>query len=163
FDIFSANLSKEGSVLYLRTDGDMYEDASYPSGIGGPSFAFTGFGLRFFDYDRDADMDLIQVNGHVLDDVHETDPNQTFEQVPHFYENRGDGTFLQIGPKLSPFFAEPDVGRGLAVGDLDNDGDEDVVVVESDHPLKVLENVLVTANHGIAFELIGTKSPRDAI
>ena len=165
FDVYSANLSKEASVLYLRTDGDMFEDATYKSGIGNPTFLFTGFGARFFDYDRDADLDLIQVNGHVLDDVHESDPNQSFEQVPLFFENRGDGTFLSVGPKLSKFFQEADVGRGLAVGDLDDDGDEDVVVLESDHPIRVLENVLDTSNHWIGFALIGDgkASPRDAI
>ena len=165
FDVYSANLSKESSVLYLRTDGDYYEDATYKSGIGNPTYLFTGFGARFFDFDRDADLDLFQVNGHVLDDIRESDPNQSFEQVPLFLENRGDGTFLPVGPKLSRFFQEADVGRGLAVGDLDGDGDLDAVVVESDHPLRVLENVLETFNHWIGLFLAGDgkKSPRDAI
>src|SRR5262249_62048624 len=87
------------------------------SGVLAPTLLYTGFGLRFFDYDRDADMDLIQVNGHVLDDVHDFDPAQTFEQVPNFLENRGDGTFTEIGPHLSPFFQRADVGRRLAVRD----------------------------------------------
>jgi hypothetical protein len=163
FDIVSANFGKEGTVLYVRGDGEYYDDRSIPSGLLGPSYLFTGFGARFFDYDRDADVDLMVVNGHIVDNVHDVDPSQTFEQVPHFFENRGDGTFVQIGPKLSPFFEKPNLGRGLAVGDLDNDGDEDAVVLENDHPLVLLENVVANANHWIAFELVGTKSPRDAI
>jgi len=162
-DLASANLGREGTVLYLRRDGELFEDRSARSGVLAPTLLYTGFGLRFLDYDRDGDMDLIQVNGHVLDDVHDFDPAQTFEQVPNFLENRGDGTFAEIGPSLSPFFTRADVGRGLAVGDLDNDGDLDVVVLENDHAARVLENVLVTSNHWIGFQLVGTRSPRDAI
>jgi hypothetical protein len=162
-DLASANLGREGTVLYVRRDGGLFEDRSARSGVLAPTLLYTGFGLRFFDYDRDADMDLMQVNGHVLDDVHDFDASQTFEQVPNFLENRGDGTFAEIGPRLSPFFTEPDVGRGLAVGDLDDDGDLDAVVLENDHRARVLENVLATANHWIGFKLVGTKSPRDAI
>jgi hypothetical protein len=162
-DVLSANFGREGIVLYRRTDCDFFDDVSFASGLAGPSYLCTGFGLRLFDYDRDADLDLMVVNGHVLDDAHDLDPNQTFEQCPQFFENRGDGTFVEIGARLSPFFRRANVARGLAVGDLDEDGDEDAVVLENDHALQVLENVVANANHSIAFKLVGTKSPRDAI
>src|SRR5262249_62132496 len=116
------------------------------SGVLAPTLLYTGFGLRFFDYDRDADMDLIQVNGHVLDDVHDFDAAQTFEQVPNFLENRGDGTFTEIGPRLSPFFQRADVGRGLADGDPDVDGEQDVLGHESDPPAPGLGTVLARPN-----------------
>jgi hypothetical protein len=163
FDLFSANFGKEPNVLYVRGEDGFYEDRSYPSGLGEPSYLFTGFGSRFFDQDRDGDQDLIVVNGHIVDDAHLLDPSQTFEQVPHFYENRGDGTFREIGSKLSPFFRRPDVGRGLATGDLDDDGDLDVVVLENDHPVVLLENRVANANRWIGLSLTGTRSPRDAI
>jgi hypothetical protein len=163
FDIVSANFGKEGTVLYVRGDGEFFDDRSYPSGLADPSYLFTGFGARFFDYDRDGDVDLMVVNGHIVDNVHDVDPSQTFEQVPHLFENRGDGTFVPVGPQVSPFFEKQNLGRGLAVGDLDNDGDEDVVVLENDHPIALLECVDDPPNHWIAFELVGTKSPRDAI
>jgi hypothetical protein len=162
-DVLSANFGREGIVLYHRTDGDFFDDVSFAAGLAGPSYLCTGFGMRLFDYDRDADLDLMVVNGHVLDDAHDMDPNQTFEQLPQFFENRGDGTFVEIGARLSPFFRRANVARGLAVGDLDEDGDEDAVVLENDHALQVLENVVANANHSIAFKLVGTKSPRDAI
>jgi enediyne biosynthesis protein E4 len=163
FDILSANFGKEGTVLYVRGDGDFYDDRSASSGLLDPSYLLTGFGARLFDYDRDADVDLMVVNGHISDNVHDLDPSQTFEQVPQFFENRGDGTFVEVGRKVSPFFEKPNLGRGLAVGDLDNDGDEDAIVLENDHAMVVLEDVRADANHWIAFELKGSKSPRDAI
>jgi hypothetical protein len=163
FDIVSVNFGKEGTVLYVRGDGEFFDDRSVRSGLLGPSYLFTGFGARLFDYDRDADVDLMVVNGHIVDNVHDVDPSQTFEQVPQFFENRGDGTFVMVGPRLSPFFEKQDLGRGLAVGDLDNDGDEDAVVLENDHPIVLLESVRNDANRWIAFELTGSKSPRDAI
>jgi len=162
-DVLSANFSREGTVLYRRTDGDFYDDASFASGLAGPSYLNTGFGLRLFDYDHDADLDLLVINGHVLDDANEFDPNQTFEQLPQFFENRGDGTFVEVGARLSPFFLRANVGRGLAIGDLDEDGDDDAVVQENDDALQVLENVVANGNHFVALRLVGTKSPRDAI
>jgi hypothetical protein len=163
FDVFSTNLGKEASILYVRGKDGLFEDRTYESGLGEPSYLSTGFGAKFFDYDRDADLDLLVVNGHVVDDVHDSDPSQTFEQVPHFYVNRGDGHFDQVGPKMGPFFTKPNLGRGLAIGDLDDDGDVDAVVLENDHPLVVLENTVANANHWIGFALTGTKSPRQPI
>ena len=163
FDLFSTNFGKEPNVLYVRDAEGLYEDRSYASGLGSPSYLFTGFGARFLDFDRDGDLDLIVVNGHIVDDAAQIDPTQTFEQLPHFYENRGDGTFVEIGATLSPFFRRPDVARGLATGDLDDDGDIDVVILENDHPLVVLENRDPNPNHWIGFALRGTKSPPDAI
>ena len=75
----------------------------------------------------------------------------------------GDGTFVSAGERLAPYFQQKSLGRGLAAGDLDDDGDLDLVVLENDGPVRVLENVLATQNHWIAFKLIGTRSPRDAI
>ncbi len=163
FDLFSANFGKEPNVLYVRGKDGYYDDRSYPSGLGEPSYLSTGFGARFFDYDRDADVDLMVVNGHIVDNAEQFDPSQTFKQLPHLYANKGNGTFEQIGPRLSPFFKARIVGRGLATGDLDDDGDLDVVVLENDGPLAVLENVGDFPGRWIGFQLVGTKSPRDAI
>ncbi len=162
-DLFSANFGKEPSVLYVRGAGEFFEDRSYPSGIGEPSYLLTGFGSRFLDYDKDGDVDLIVVNGHIVDNAAELDPSQSFEQLPHFYENRGGGLFDQVGPRLSPFFTKRNLGRGLATGDLDDDGDLDVVVLENDHPVVVLENRVANGNHWVGFSLTGTASPRSAI
>jgi len=163
FDLFATNFAKEPNVLYVRGKDGYYDDRSYPSGLGEPSYLSVGFGARFFDYDRDADLDLIVVNGHIVDNVELADATQSFKQVPHFYENRGNGTFAQVGERLGPFFTTPDVGRGLATGDLDDDGDLDVVVLENDAPLVVLENAGKFPGRWIGLALVGTRSPRDAL
>ncbi len=162
-DLLSANFGREGSVLYVRGDDGTYDDRSVASGIYDATLLSTGFGARFFDFDRDADMDLIQVNGHVLDNVHDIDEAQTFEQMPLLLENQGAGKFVAASERLGPWSRQKALGRGLALGDLDDDGDQDVVVLENDGPLRVLENVLETKNHWIGFKLVGTRSPRDAI
>ncbi|HET6162233.1 MAG TPA: FG-GAP-like repeat-containing protein, partial [Planctomycetota bacterium] len=162
-DLFAANFGKEASILYVRGADGFYEDRTWPSGLGAPSYLFTGFGARFFDVDKDGDFDLMVVNGHIVDDIKDADPSQTFEQVPHLYQNRGNGTFDEVGATISPFFRKQNLGRGLATGDLDDDGDLDVVVLENDHPLVLLENRCANGNHWIGFALQGTKSSRDAI
>jgi hypothetical protein len=163
FDLFAANFGKEPNVLYVRGKDGVYDDRSYPSGLGEPSFLFTGFGARFLDFDRDADQDLVVVNGHIVDDAEEFDPTQTFRQIPHLYANDGKGHFKSIGTRLSPFFSTPRVGRGLVSGDLDDDGDLDLIALDNDGPLVLLENSGTPAGGWVSFSLVGTRSPRDAI
>jgi hypothetical protein len=163
FDIFAANFGKEANVLYRRVEEDFYEDHIYSTGLGEASYFMTGFGSEFFDYDLDADLDLMVVNGHIIDVVEQLDPSQTFEQPAHFFENRGDGVFQEIGPQLGAYFREPHLGRGLAVGDLDNDGDLDVVVNNNNQKPGLLENTQASNHHWIGLRLIGRSSGRDAI
>jgi hypothetical protein len=163
FDLFAANFGKETNVLYLRVEEDFYEDRIYPSGTADTSYLFTGFGSELFDFDHDTDLDLVVVNGHILDIIEEIDSSQSFEQIPHFFVNRGDGTFEEKGPEMGPFFHEPQLGRGLAVADLDNDGDLDFVVNHNSGPPAILENRWESDHHWLGLELVGTRSPKQAI
>ncbi len=163
FDIFAANFGKEPNVLYQRQGPDFYDDVANQRGLGEASYLFTGFGADFFDFDRDADLDLMVLNGHILEMAALRDPSQTFEQVAHFYENLGDGRFQEIGSSLGSYFRHRHVGRGLAVGDLDNDGDLDAIASNNDQPAALLENRPRADHRWIGLQLIGTESPRDAI
>ncbi len=165
FDIFSANFAKEPNVLYERIE-DFYEDRIYPRGLGEASYKFTGFGAEFLDFDRDADLDLVVVNGHIIDIVEQLDSTQTFAQEAHLYVNRGDGVFDEKGASIHPFFGERHVARGLCVGDVDDDGDLDLLVSNNDEAPSVLQNLASESSPGdvwIGFRLVGRKSARDAI
>jgi hypothetical protein len=140
FDLIVANLDMEQNTLYRNDGHGLFEDRSTASGLGPPSLLSVGFGCEFFDADLDGDLDCMVANGHVLDNIHLLEPAQTFRQRAHFYRNDGRGKFRQIGKEAGTYFDEPVVGRGLAIGDLDDDGDPDVVVAHWDGGPALLEN-----------------------
>ena len=172
FDLLVANLDFEPNSFFRNDGHGNFDDRSTASGLGPPSLRFVGFGCELFDADLDGDLDALVVNGHVLDNVHLLDSAQTFRQPPHFYRNDGRGRFAQIGAEAGDYFAGQYVGRGLAIGDLDNDGDADAVVAHWDQPPMVLENRTVDARikdgggaapRWIGFELEGSGRNRQAI
>ena len=143
FDLFSANMSKETNTLRVNR-GRSFTDDTDLAGLGAPSYFFVGFGARFFDQDLDGDLDLAIANGHVFDNVDRFDPHQSFAQVAHFYENAGRGKFRLVPPESAgPYFTERHVGRGLATGDLDDDGDTDLVFANWGERPEILENTAI--------------------
>jgi hypothetical protein len=140
FDLIVANLDMEQNTLYRNLGGGLFEDHSVASGLGPPSLLSVGFGCEFFDADLDGDLDCMVANGHVLDNIGLLEPAQTFRQRAHFYRNDGSGRFAQIGGEAGPYFDGKQVGRGLAIGDLDDDGDLDAVVAHWDGEPALLEN-----------------------
>jgi len=140
FDLIVTNLDMEPNTLYRNDGRGLFEDRSLLSGLGPPSLRYVGFGCEFFDADLDGDLDCMVVNGHVIDNIHLLEPSQTFRQPPHYYRNDGTGRFAEINVAAGDYFAGSYVGRGLAVGDLDDDGDLDVVVAHWDGGPAILEN-----------------------
>ena len=157
------NFALDNSPLY-RNDGKWdFQDVSYPSGIGLPSVPFVKWGVAFVDIDNDGWLDLVTVNGHVYPQVDALQTGARYRQPKLVQYNRGDGTFCDASDQSGPPISEPRVSRGLAVGDLFNDGNMDLVVEDLQGSPMVLRNPGLPGRHWVSFELAGTKSNRLAI
>ncbi len=163
FDLVVANLAMEMNTLYRNDGAGRFDDRSTASGFGPPSLLFVGFGCELFDADLDGDQDALIANGHVIDNVELYEPAQTFRQPPLLMRNEGGGRFKSLGAEAGSYFAGRSVGRGLAVGDLDNDGDLDAVVAHWDARPALLENTTNGARPWIGLQLVGAGKNRQAI
>ena len=162
-DLCIANLAMETNTLYVAEGPSLFRDRSELSGLGAPSLRFVGFGCEFFDADLDGDADLMVANGHILDNVELFEPSQTFRQPPQFFEGDGGGRFQEVGAQLGPYFRATWVGRGLATVDLDDDGDDDVIVAHNGERPALLENRLDPKPHWVGIELRQEGANRDAL
>jgi len=122
----------------------------------------SGWGLRFFDYDNGGWKDLVIAQGHDLDTIQKTFPQLRYREPMLLLHNNGR-QFEDVSTRAGPPFQEPWVGRGLATGDIDNDGRIDIVVTTNGGPLHLLHNETVSRNHWLILKLMGHKSNRDAI
>lgn len=156
------NFDNEMIGLYRADGSGNLADIAVQSGVGLPSKTTLGFGCAFADCDLDGSLDLIAVNGHIDDTVRNV-RNVGYAQAPQFFLNNGKGTFREVSAELGGGFNTPKVGRGLAVGDFDRDGDVDVLMTTNNGPAYLFRNDQAGGNHSIRFKLVGTKSNRDAI
>ncbi len=161
--IYVTNFSDENSDLY-RNDGDWnFKEVSFESGTALPSLPYVKWGTSFADLDNDGWLDLVAVDGHVYPQV-DTLPSGAGYREPKVLElNQRDGTFCDASTQAGPALMEKHVSRGLAVGDLFNDGNVDLVVGDLDGSPMILRNHGVPGQHWISFELTGTKSNRLAL
>ena len=156
------NFDNEMIGLY-RADGKRnYSDVAVESGVGLPSKTTLGFGCAFADCDLDGSLDLIVVNGHIDDTVRNV-RNVGYAQPPQLFLNNGRGKFREAGEEAGGGFSLPKVGRGLAVGDIDRDGDQDILMTTNNGPAYLFRNDHTAGNRSIRFLLIGARSNRDAI
>ena len=161
--LYVTNFSDENDLLY-RNDGNWnFNDVSYPSGVALPSLPFVKWGVAFVDLDNDGWLDLITVTGHVYPQVDSLPSGATYREPKQLRMNQKDGNFCDASDQAGPALQEKRVGRGLAVADLFNDGNMDVVVGELDGAPMILKNHGVPGRHWVSFELAGTKSNRLAI
>ena len=156
------NFDNEMIGLYRASGGGNFADVAIPSGVGLASKNTLGFGCTFVDVDLDGALDLIVVNGHIDDTVRNV-RNVGYAQPPQLFLNQGKWTFLEIGGEAGGGFSVPKVGRGLAYGDFDRDGDADILMTTNNGPAYLFRNDQTFGNRSIRFHLIGTKSNRDAI
>jgi len=136
--------------------------ATLTSGLGKITRLFSGWGMRVFDYDNDGRKDLFVANGHVMDNIEVTQPHLSYRQKPLLLRNLGN-TFVNVSSSSGEVFDQAWASRGAAFGDLDNDGDVDIVVSSCDGPVFCLRNEGGNKNHWIGLELHGTQSDRQGI
>ncbi len=161
-DLVITNLANQKYALYQNNGDGSFNYSSYTTGVAGATLLHSGWGTHFFDYDNDGLKDLIVAQGHDIDNIQLNYPQLRYKEPLLLMHNTGTG-FTDVSAASGKVFTEPWVGRGLAVGDLDNDGREDVVVTTNDGPAYVLHNETPTTNHWITLALRGHKSNRDAI
>jgi hypothetical protein len=156
------NFDNEMIGLYRASDGGNYVDIATPSGVGLASKDKLGFGCRFLDADLDGSLDLAVVNGHIDDTVRNV-RGVGYAQPPQFFLNIGEGKFRDVAAEIAGGFAQPKVGRGLAYGDFDRDGDLDLLITTNNGPAYLYRNDQLAGNKSVRLRLVGTKSNRDAI
>jgi hypothetical protein len=143
--------------------GTSYDDIAMPSGLGAPSRSTLGFGCAFFDVNLDGWLDLAVANGHIDETVRNIRGNVGYAQAPQLFLNQRAGKFKDVAEEVGGGFATPIVGRGLAYGDFDQDGDLDLLMTTNNGPAYLFRNDLTSGNRSIRFRLVGVKSNRDAI
>jgi len=165
-DLFLTHLFQETNTLYLAREGDRYADATLGSGLGKQSTDFTGFGAAGIDVDLDGRPELAVVNGRVLRTTAEsgiapTDHWSRYAEENLLFWNEGTGRFRQAGDECGAFCGV-DVGRALATGDVDNDGDTDLLMTSADGRVHLFRNVRPRDGHWLGLRLIDTSGSPDA-
>jgi hypothetical protein len=164
-DLFMTELNGEGSNLYVNGGKALFEDRSAASGLGPASLQYTGFGTGWFDFDNDGWLDLLSVNGRVQAAEGTTADAFPMHQRKLLFRNLRNGRFEDVTQQAGAVFLQPQVGRGAAFGDVDNDGDEDVLVSNDTGPAQLLVNTLSerggTRRHWLGLRLVGASTTRD--
>jgi hypothetical protein len=169
-DVIVTNLTLETNTLYRNLGDSLFADESFVSGIGEPSLLSVGFGANWMDVDNDGDLDLFVANGHIIDNIAlfregvagSALAERRYPQPNHLYINDGTGRFEETHQEAGSGMALVKVSRGSAVGDLDNDGDLDVLIVNSNETADYLRNDSAPAGW-IELKLVGRSSNRSAV
>jgi hypothetical protein len=161
-DLFVANVDHEMYSLYHNNHQGGFDDVSLRTPIGPITRLMSGWGLKFFDFNNDGDLDLIVANGHPDLVIQQHHPELRYRQ-PLLLFQQNAGSWKDVSDSGGPAFVQPLAGRGLALGDFDNDGAIDVLVTTNDGPPLLLRNNAGRDHHWLGLRLIGTRSNIDAI
>ena len=162
-DIIVTNLDRQTHSLYRNLGKGLFANVTFESGIGEATLPFVGFGALFFDYDNDTDLDLAIANGDVIDNINLFRDSTSYEQRNLLLRNDGTGKFKDVGPASGPGFALKKPSRSLSAGDIDNDGDLDLLVGNIGQTPDLLRNDGANNNYSLSIRTVGSKSNRDGI
>ena len=164
-DLFMTHVSAETNTLYVNAGDGFFEDRSAMTGVGAPSLPYTGFGTAWVDFDNDGWLDLLAVNGdvQVIERLVQAGDPFPLHQRNQVFRNRGGEGFDDVTAGAGPVFELSEVGRGAAFGDVDNDGDVDVLVVNNNGPARLLINDAGHRKRWVGLRLLGGEGRRDAL
>jgi hypothetical protein len=156
------DLANQKYALYRNNGDGSFTYDTYLSGIGVMTLLRSGWGVAFLDYDNDGRKDLLIAQGHDLDTIELTSAQIHYREPMLLARNTGTG-FVDVSAESGPVFHQAWVARGMAIGDINNDGRMDAVVTTNDGPAHILRNQIATANHWLTLSLTGHRSNRDGI
>jgi len=164
-DLFMTHLARETNTLYRNDGTGAFEDVSLESGLGASSFEMTGFGTAFLDWDNDGHLDLIAVNGAVkaVEELLTAGDPYPIHQPNQLFRALGGGRFEDVTALAGPAFELSEVSRGAALGDVDNDGDIDVLIANNSGPARLLVNQVGQDRPWLGLRLLGGEGPRDQL
>jgi enediyne biosynthesis protein E4 len=161
-DIFVTNFTQQTNALYLNRGDGSFAEETYPLGLGPVSLAYSGFGTRFLDYDNDGSLDLFVANGHPFEPISKVYPDITYAEPPQLFERAGKA-FREVAAAHGVALRRQYLGRGLAAADYDNDGDTDLLILNSGAPPVLLRNDGGNRNAWLGVRLVGSTSNRDGV
>jgi enediyne biosynthesis protein E4 len=161
-DLFVANLDREMYSLYHNNHDSTFDDEAGATGIASATRLMSGWGLKFFDFDNDGDLDLFLANGNPDDLIEQIHSQVKYQEPPLLFRGTGK-TFQNISQQSGPIFSRPLSARGMAIGDFNNDGAVDVLISVNNGAPVLLRNNVGGQNHWLGIKLIGRKSNIDAV
>jgi enediyne biosynthesis protein E4 len=160
-DLFVTTFALERKSLYHNEGASGFREMSDEAGLAA-AIPYVAWGTRWVDIDNDGRLDCVVANGHALDNMGLVDPAQPYAQPTQLFHREG-GLFREIGATICPALARPIAGRGVAVGDFDNDGRADLLITNGEGEPLLLHNESVTGGHWLRVTLVGRRSNRDSI